>query len=80
MKKSKKIFKRTEKEKSEVFPLPATLTKTISLEFDGFTEFYEDVDLSECIQEESKYLNIKKLVKLLERNYNISFLSSSGLT
>lgn len=52
MKKSKKIIKRTEKEKSEVFPLPAVLTKTISLEFDGFTEVYEDVDLSECIQEE----------------------------
>ena len=48
MKKSKKIFKK--EEKVEV-PLPQNITffKHISIQFDDFTEVYEDIDISECI-------------------------------
>jgi len=76
MKKSKKIVKKDEK----VGAPPTkkyTFFKHISIQFDGFTEIYEDIDIGDCINEESKYLSIKKLVKLMERTHSISFLSNT---
>lgn len=60
----------------EVPPSKKRIFKNILLTLDDFEEEYEDVDITECINE-SKELLVKKLVKLLERNYNISFLSTN---
>jgi predicted glycosyl hydrolase (DUF1957 family) len=73
MKKSKKIVKKDEKPIEQ--PHKKRILKNIHLQFDDFSEMYENIDVTECISE-SKDLIVKKLVKLLERSYNISFLST----